>query len=108
MRRRSYAQPCGCTDYAFNDYYSHTTSIIPVPRLDQHFATYYAWLGDPTESLGWVVRAYELSPSGVEPRVLESALFDRVREDPEFSREVARLREAIWERVRRESRAIYE
>ncbi len=74
----------------------------------EDLATYYARLGDPLKSLGWVVRAYELSPSGVEPRVLESALFDRVREDPEFSREVARLRDGIWERVRRESRAIYE
>lgn len=71
----------------------------------EDLATYYAWVGEPTRSLSWVVRAYELSPSGVEPRVLESALFDRVRQDPGFSREVARLREGIWDRVRRESSA---
>ncbi len=69
----------------------------------EDLATYYAWVGDPTRSLSWVVRAYELSPSGVEPRVLESALFDRVKQDPGFSRQVARLREGIWDRVRRES-----
>ena len=46
---------------------------------------------------------HELSPSGVEPRVIESALFERVREDPRFRREVERVRAVIWERVRRQS-----
>lgn len=72
----------------------------------EDLAVYYAWIGDPVESLRWVRRAYELSPSGVEPRVLESALFGRVREDPRFSREVERIRAGIWDRVRRESEAL--
>ena len=69
----------------------------------EDLATYYAWTGDPVRSLQWVRRAYDLSPSGVEPRVLESALFNRVRQDPVFAREVELIRTEIWDRVRRES-----
>lgn len=78
------------------------TAVIRAEDL----AVYYAWAGDPAESLSWVRRAYDLSPSGVEPRVLESALFDRVREDPRFSREVEGIRAGIWDRVRRESETL--
>jgi hypothetical protein len=63
-------------------------------------AAYYAWVGDASTSLEWVRRAYELSPSGVEPRIYESALFDRVREDDRFRSEVERIRAGIWDRVR--------
>ena len=66
----------------------------------EDLATYYAWIGDTERSLEWLKRAYELSPSGVEVRVLESALFDRMRSDPEFAREVAQIRGRIWDRVR--------
>lgn len=69
----------------------------------EDLATYYAWTGDPVRSLAWVRRAYQLSPSGVEPRVLESALFHRVRQDPAFAREVERIRSEIWGRVTLES-----
>ncbi len=69
----------------------------------EDLATYYAWVGDPVASLEWVRRAYDMSPSGVEPRVLESALFDRVRADDRFRSEVERIRAGIWDRVRRES-----
>ncbi len=69
----------------------------------EDLATYYAWVGDPAASLEWVRRAYNMSPSGVEPRVLESAMFDRVRADDRFRHEVERIRAGIWDRVRRES-----
>jgi TolB-like protein len=69
----------------------------------EDLATYYAWGGDPVRSLAWVKRAYELSPSGVEPRVLESALFDRVREDPVFASSVEEIRAGIWDRVQLEA-----
>ncbi|UCC74652.1 MAG: hypothetical protein JSV86_08920 [Gemmatimonadota bacterium] len=72
----------------------------------EDLATYYAWVGDPAESLRWVRRAYELSPSGVEPRVLESVIFDRVRQDARFSREVERIRAGIWARVQLEARGL--
>ncbi len=71
-------------------------------------ASYYAWIGDASTALRWVARAYELSPSGVEPRVLESALFRRVSEDPRFQTEVSRIRAGIWDRVVREGGAIAE
>jgi hypothetical protein len=69
----------------------------------EDLATYYAWVGDPVPSLEWVRRAYDMSPSGVEPRVLESALFDRVRADERFRREVEQTRAEIWDRVLRAS-----
>ncbi len=69
----------------------------------EDLAIYFAWAGDPSASLDWVRRAYDMSPSGIEPRVLESALFDRVRADERFWREVERIRAGIWDRVRRES-----
>ena len=75
------------------------TDVVRVEDL----ATYYAWIGDADASLEWVARAFQLSPSGVEPRVLESALFEHVRDDPRFKREVESIRSGIWERVRRES-----
>jgi TolB-like protein len=75
------------------------TEVIPAEDL----ATYYAWVGDAEMSLEWVRRAYELSPRGVEPRVIESALFERVREDPRFRLEVERVRAGIWDRVRTQS-----
>ncbi len=78
------------------------TEVIPAEDL----ATYYAWVGDPARALEWVKRAYELSPSGVEPRVLESALFERARENARFSREVESLRAGIWDRVRERGEAL--
>jgi TolB-like protein len=71
----------------------------------EDLATYYAWVGNPEAALEWVRRAYNMSPSGVEPRVLESALFDRAQADDTFRREVDRIRAGIWERVQRESEA---
>lgn len=72
------------------------TEVIPAEDL----ATYYAWTGDAGRALEWTRFAYDLSPSGVEPRVLESPLFDRVRNDPRFGDEVERIRAGIWDRVR--------
>lgn len=80
------------------------TEVIPAEDL----ATYYAWAGDASRALEWTRRAYDLSPSGVEPRVIESALFERVRNDPHFSVEVERIRSEIWDRVRRASRTSME
>ncbi len=66
----------------------------------EDLAVYYAWIGDASASHTWLSRSYELSPTGVEIRVLESALFDRVREDRQFAEAVRRIRNGIWERVR--------
>ena len=65
----------------------------------QGLAGYYAWLGDVDRTLEWVPFAYELSPSGVDLRTIESGLFDKVRDDPRFSERLAELRADIWPRV---------
>ncbi|NIS99302.1 hypothetical protein [Hydrogenophaga sp.] len=67
----------------------------------EDLAVHYAWLGEADRALEWLARAYEMSPSGVETMVLESALFDRVRDAPLFARDVSRIRAGLWDRVRR-------
>jgi tetratricopeptide (TPR) repeat protein len=69
----------------------------------EDLAVHYAWTGDAQRALQWVTRSYELSPSGLEVRVLESALFDGVRDDSTFAATVDSIRSGIWDRVRGES-----
>ncbi len=47
----------------------------------------------------WVTFAYELSPSGIDLRTIESGLFDKVRSDARFAERLAELRADIWPRV---------
>ena len=68
----------------------------------QGLAGYYAWLGDVDGTLEWVIVAYELSPSGVDLRTIESGLFDKVRSDSRLAERLAELRAGIWPRVGRE------
>jgi TolB-like protein len=74
------------------------TGVIPAGDL----ASYFAWTGDPERALPWIHRAYALSPSGIDPRVLESGLFDELLENRDFGREVEDIRSRIWARVQRE------
>jgi serine/threonine-protein kinase len=74
------------------------TVFTDVTRVED-LASYYAYAGDVGETLLWMERAYELSPSGVETWVLESALFDPVRDDPQFVAALNRMRDGIWNRV---------
>ncbi|UCF18908.1 MAG: hypothetical protein JSU87_13395 [Gemmatimonadota bacterium] len=82
-------------------------SVFTEASRAEDLAGYYAWIAEPMESLAWLRRAYELSPTGVEPRLLESALFDRVRSDPVFDREVEHIRSEIWPKVLTAERAAY-
>ncbi len=77
---------------------THDMTFTDVVRAED-LASYFARTGDAREALRWARHAYELSPTGIEVRVLESELFDRVRDDPVFSREIGRIRDAIWDRV---------
>lgn len=70
----------------------------------EDLATYYAWVGDVELALTWIDYAFALSPSGVEARVLDSALFAKVRADPAGRVEVERLRGQVWDRVEAASR----
>jgi hypothetical protein len=85
---------------------------IPVDNFGEvlragDLAVYYAWAGDAGESLTWLDRAYQLSPSGVESRVFASRLFDKAREDPTFVRAVERIHAQIWDRVQRAGEDAY-
>ncbi len=74
------------------------TNVIPAGDL----AAYLAWTGSPDRALPWVHRAYALSPSGIDPRVLESGVFENLLADSQMRREVAEIRDRIWSRVQRE------
>jgi len=74
------------------------TAVIPAGDL----AAYFAWTGDPERALPWIHRAFSLSPSGIDPRVLESGLFDELLENRVYRREVEDIRSRVWPRVQRE------
>jgi len=74
------------------------TNVIPAGDL----AAYLAWTGSPDRALPWVHRAFALSPSGIDPRVLESGVFERLLANGQMRREVAEIRDRIWARVQRE------
>lgn len=92
------------------DYVSHPSRYQGVTTdysqliCAEELACYYAWTGEVDQAITWLDIAFELSPSGVEPRVLESALFARITTGPEFQREMERVRSMAWERVKRASR----
>jgi hypothetical protein len=72
--------------------------VIPAGDL----AAYFAWTGDAERALPWIHRVFALSPSGIDPRVLESGLFDELLENRAYRREVEEIRDRIWARVQRE------
>jgi len=74
------------------------TNVIPAGDL----AAYLSWTGSPDRALPWVHRAYALSPSGIDPRVLESGVFESLLGNNQMRREVAEIRDGIWTRVERE------
>jgi eukaryotic-like serine/threonine-protein kinase len=78
-------------------------SIFSPPVTARGLAEYYAWTGNAEESLGWLERAYAISSSGEELRVLASGLYDKVRDDPRFKAGLQRVRTQIYHRVRRAS-----
>lgn len=78
-----------------------STEVVVFEDLAVHFAH----RGDPENALFWTARAYAASPAGVEIRVIESELFDKVRDDPDFAASVAAIRDDLYSRVRRDSAA---
>ena len=75
------------------------TPVIPAGDL----AAYYAWTGDPEQALPWIERVFSLSPSGIDPRVLESGLFDHLFQERSHRGLVEQIRDRVWERVQREA-----
>jgi len=70
----------------------------------EDLAVLYALRGDAQSALTWAERAFSLSPTGIEPRLLKSAMFDAVRDDQGFSTSIEAIRSGIYDRVRRASR----
>jgi serine/threonine-protein kinase len=57
-----------------------------LPELTvQDLAAYYGFIGEAASAARWLTHAFELSPAGVDARLLGSALFDAVRDDPVFA-----------------------
>jgi serine/threonine-protein kinase len=57
----------------------------------QDLAAYHGFAGDVEQAIEWIRYAFDLSPAGVDTRVLGSALFDPVRDDPSFSVAIAEV-----------------
>lgn len=65
-----------------------------LPELTaQDLAAFYGYVGNAEAAGRWVEYAFELSPAGVDERLLGSALFDLVRDRPEYSAALAAARE---------------
>ena len=76
------------------------TAYTAVIRADG-LASYYAWSGDHVTALRWLQYAFEQSPMGVDRRVLESALFRGLREDPVRAAQLRAMTDRVWPRVER-------
>jgi len=74
----------------------------------QELATYYAWTGNAAESLKYLRLAFSRSPVGVDQRIVQSGVFDPVREAPGFSGELARMQDAVWPRVLEQRKRVEE
>jgi serine/threonine-protein kinase len=60
---------------------------------------YYAELDDARRAAEWVERAHAVAPTGLEFRAVDSGLFDRVLDDPEFTTALARIHRQVYQRV---------
>ena len=68
--------------------------------IAQDLASYYGMIGDARGATRWIEFAFDLSPSGVDTRVLGSSLFEPVRNDPRFSQVIDAVHLTARERVR--------
>jgi serine/threonine-protein kinase len=62
-------------------------------------SAYHARRGDAPRAVEWLQRAFERSPSGFEFRVLDSGLFDPVRDDPRWQAALDTIRRTVATRV---------
>jgi TolB-like protein len=71
------------------------TNVIPAGDL----AAYLSWTGQPERAIHWIHRAFAMSPNGIDPRVLNSGVFESLLDDGQLRREVAEIRDRVWTRV---------
>ncbi len=64
-------------------------------------AEYSAWTANAEESLAWLERAYAISPIGELYMVIDSGIYDKVRNNLRFKAGLDRARTHIYDRVRR-------
>lgn len=67
----------------------------------QDIASFYGWTGDADRAIEWLRVAFDLSPAGVDTRILGSALFAPVESDPRFLAAVTEVQDAAAARVLR-------
>ena len=71
------------------------SDVVPAQEL----ATWYAWTGNAAECLRYLQLAFARSPVGIDLRIVQSGVYDRVREAKGFARELQALQDAVWPRV---------
>ena len=67
-------------------------------------ARFYAWVGEVDQTLDWLERGFTWSHNAVEFRIMDSAIFDEVREDSSFRSGLERIRTRMRERLLQEAR----
>lgn len=72
----------------------------------QDVASYYGWSGNVEDAIRWMRYAFELSPAGIDTRILGSALFGPVETDPRFVSAVAEVQDESRARVRRDRQTL--
>jgi eukaryotic-like serine/threonine-protein kinase len=65
----------------------------------QDLAAFYGFSGDAAGATRWLRIAFDLSPTGIDSRILGSALFDPVRADPGYAAAERQVREQARKRV---------
>ena len=70
--------------------------------LYRDISMFYAWIGNADESLDWLERAFSWSHNAIQFEVMNSGIFDRVSEDPEFQSSLERIRARARERLLQE------
>ncbi|HUE84893.1 MAG TPA: protein kinase [Vicinamibacterales bacterium] len=63
-------------------------------------ALYWAWVGEADSVAVWMGRAFEHSPSAIDFRLIDSGIFDGVRENPVLKAAQLRIRDATERRFR--------
>lgn len=86
-------------DGDLNDPYS---DVLPAQEL----ATFYGWRGDAQLCLRYLRLAFDRSPVGIDLRIVQSGIYDPVRDAPNFSSELIRILEAVWPRVQQSKRLL--
>ena len=72
----------------------------------QELAIYYAWSANASEALQYLQMALDRSPVGVDQRIVQSGIFDRVRAAPGFTQRLTELQDAAWPRVLEQRRRL--